>query len=221
MPLQAMPLHRRLQSRSHGHLQASFELTQNLPFRLPWAPLLINGLLLILTGCDETPPTPTPLPGNQPNSMTGVTGTLNTPFITPPVSQPRYGSRQECPFADDEPVIGIVVNGTPLAYVCKAMSRMTTHVVTDQLDGQSFAVTYCDQTNCARVFKSTDSETPVDVRTGGFVSGSMHLMVSGKMYSQPDKSIPLADLDFERSTLAEWMVLHPDSRIFWDSGTSD
>lgn len=171
--------------------------------------VLLSTLTLATTGCEEPVETPTKLP-------MGMNGTLNTPFITPALTNPKYDSRKDCKLSDDEPVIGVVVKEKPIAFSCKALSGMKTHVVTDKLDGQDFAVTYCDQTDCARVLKPKSDKDPMDVKTGGFMSGSMHLMVAGKMYSHLDKSIPLDDIEFQRTTLGEWMKQHPESTVYWN-----
>ena len=184
--------------------------TPKMRLNLVHSAALLMTLTIGTTGCEEPVETPTKLP-------MGMTGTLNTPFITPALTNPKYVSRKDCQLNDNEPVIGIIVKDQPIAFSCKALSGMRTHIVSDTLDKQSFAVTYCDQTDCARVLKPKSENDQIDVKTGGFMSGSMHLMVGGKMYSHLDKSIPLDDIEFQRTTLGEWMNQHPGSRVYCDS----
>lgn len=156
------------------------------------------------TGCEETPQNITPPPPP-------FTGTMTTPFVSPPVTNPHFVARTETGLADDERVVGIVLNAGPRAYPIKALSGMQSHVVFGTSDNEACAVTYCDRTDCVRVFRE---EKPFQIQTGGLVNGEMSLIINGQMYPQSAPAVPISDHPFVVTTLSEWMKTQPSTLIY-------
>lgn len=155
-------------------------------------------------GCDEKPKNITPPPPP-------FTGTMTTPFVSPPVTNPHFVARTEAGLADDDQVVGIILNAGPRAYPIKALSGMQSHIVFGISENEACAVTYCDRTDCVRVFRE---EKPFQIKTGGLVNGEMSLIVNGQMYPQSDPAIPISDHEFVVTTLGEWMGKHPETLVY-------
>ena len=115
---------------------------------------------------------------------------------------------------DDSQVIWVAEGEVSKAYLCLAMSLMTTHVVNDLVGTQPIFVTYCDQTDCARVFLGKEPGIPPALKLGGYMNSEMALRLDEVMYSQSSKSIPLADREFERATWGEWKAAHPSTVVY-------
>ena len=181
-------------------------------------PALTLAVLLhaILTGCHEaTPPDatslntapPTVTPPPNPNGM------VNTPFIVPPLVDPPLIPAAAATLKPDEPVVGVSTGQTHTAWPLNALSNMQSHVVHDTPNTTPLAVTYCDRSDCVRVF-SGQSGQPLQLQTAGFINGEMWLRVDGQMLPQSSPSIPLEDYQFTRTTWQEWATLHPDTTVF-------
>lgn len=129
------------------------------------------------------------------------------------IQNPSLIEAAQAKIADSEQVIGIVVNGQPRAYLLNGMSAMEAHVVHDTIGDQQVTVTYCDKTNCTRLFhRDVD---PDKIQMGGWSGRKMWLMVDGKRYVQDSKQIPLTDFkDYEICSWGEWKKRHPQTKIY-------
>ncbi len=70
-----------------------------------------------------------------------------------PPALPRRASK----IADGDEVIGVVVNGKPRAYWMKALKYPPWHIVNDVVAEVPVTVTFCDRTNCLRVYTDRQS----------------------------------------------------------------
>lgn len=136
----------------------------------------------------------------------------------PSIDSPRFTSAAETPFADDEPVLGVAVNGDARAYPYGILNWH--EVVNDTVGGVPVTITYCPLCDTGLVF-----------RRGGTTFG-----VSGKlyqsclvMYDRADDTLyvqpwgigavgPAVNRILERlpvvkTTLGAWKARHPDTRV--------
>jgi hypothetical protein len=105
---------------------------------------------------------------------------------------------------------------------------MACHVVNDCIDGVPVTVTYCDRTDCARVFTGEGNEA-LDVWTAGYMDGLM-LRYNGRFFLQntgrpvaADGPAPevLPSLPHTRSTWKQWHSAHPDTDIYGTLGRKE
>ena len=115
---------------------------------------------------------------------------------------------------DSTPVIGIEVDGEPMAFVMEKMMDPKAHIVNLNFKHKkSISVTYCYLVDCVRVL-AEDAEDPIPLHVGGLdVDKQMVFLLNGERYSQMSPDLPLADYPFKRTTLGNWKRLHPDTRI--------
>ncbi len=78
----------------------------------------------------------------------------SSPFMWPGVKDPPIVSAGEANLKDDEPIIGIEINGHFRAYRQAGLAGVTGHVVNDLIQETPVTVTYCDRADCARAFTS-------------------------------------------------------------------
>jgi hypothetical protein len=99
---------------------------------------------------------------------------------------------------------------------------MYSHVINDVVANVPVTVTYCDKTDCARVFTDESRGQPLEIDLGGFDRG-MLLRFDGDFYRQQegvtirpnaDDRFPFPTLPFERMTWLVWKKRHPNSRVF-------
>jgi hypothetical protein len=149
-------------------------------------------------------------------------GPLPTPFILPGARQPAVHPAADVQLPDDAPVIGVLVGDRPRAYLVSAMSKMTHHVINDLLADAPVTVTYCDRTDCVRVYTSDTPGSPLAVDLGGWKE-KMMLRVGNCFYwqdsAQPinpevQQAFPYRPLAHERTTWAAWRKKHPSTEVF-------
>ena len=89
-----------------------------------------------------------------------------------------------------------------------------THVINDVVGQVPVTVSYCNRTDCVRVFTTgDDSHQPLDVGVGGFADGKMLLHLAHRNFRQDSREIPLPSLEFERTTWKSWKTAHPDTDV--------
>lgn len=188
----------------------------------PLTVVLIVASVVLLAGVamyidwrrDTQPPIVTEVPNIQPGMLTLA------PFAIPARIRPPTISAAQATLADDDEVIGVVINQHPRAYRLKALLGVQNHVVNDLLDGVPVSVTYCDERNCIRIFTG-DGKEPLKIRSGGYNMG-MILMADGAFYAQATRQplneqaapFPYDAMDFERTTWAKWRATHPTTDVY-------
>src|SRR5262245_54789227 len=90
-----------------------------------------------------------------------------TPFIMPGVIRPPVQPAAAAQLPDDAPVVGVLAGDTPRAYLVSALSKMTQHVINDVLADTPVTVTYCDRTDCVRVYTADTPGAPLAIDLGG------------------------------------------------------
>src|SRR5262245_44762992 len=123
---------------------------------------------------------------------------------------------------DNYPVIGVSIGNQHRAYTLQALFQPDSHVINDWLGDAPVSVTYCDLGDCVRVFTAPGRDRPLDISTAGGTGRRMWLRVGEHRYWQ-DSGLPVdsdlhmpfpyADTKYVRTTLGEWLKLHPDSDV--------
>ena len=107
------------------------------------------------------------------------------------------------------------VDGQPCAFVLDALASKDSHVVNAVINDQAVSVSYCNLSECIRVFGDDSSSQPLSLGVGGLDEDwNMVLMLADNRYGQRSKEIPLQDVEHERTTLGEWKESHPDSLLY-------
>jgi len=119
----------------------------------------------------------------------------------------------EVDLPEETPIIGVIVDGQARAYLPKGMSEPQSHLAHDNIKGQPITVTYCNWTDCARVF-TRGSVSPEEIRMGGFQYGQMQLVIKNKLYDHNSTQLPINEYPMERVTWGEWKAAHPETGIY-------
>ncbi len=180
--------------------------------------------LCFLFGCEQrqTEDALESLTDSQRRALNPMT---NTPFMVEGINSPTFSTASEATLRDDTPIIGVVIDGQARAYPLIRLSAMVDHVVNDQVtteDGKvsPFTVTYCDMTDCVRVFSASDEskDEPMNVSTLGMLDGGLALRWNGVDFKQMDKVPMLQDVPFHRTTWGQWKAEHPESLVYKGRG---
>lgn len=131
-------------------------------------------------------------------------GTVSPPFVAPREGD-DYSSQQ---------VIGFEVGKQPYAVLMNPVREKHLLLITTVLDGNAVVATHNYSLNKTRVFTKANTDSPLDVRLGGweYLRG-LAVLYEDVRYSQFSDKIPLDDLEFEEVTLADWLADHPDSLV--------
>ncbi len=149
----------------------------------------------------------------------------DTPGEIEPIVQPDLVPAKEAKLADDEMMITIEVGGQHQAYWIRDLSQPGSHVVNDMVGGLAISITYCDQTDFARVFSDPETDKPLKLRTAGWMKKQLALQVGSpeNIHLHDDKMIPLDDYPFVRVPFGQWRSEHPDGLVYvggidWEAG---
>jgi hypothetical protein len=155
---------------------------------------------------------------------TGPTPKSFWKFEMPGLRNPRAFSAETSKIPDNDEVIGVVINDKPRAYWLKALKYPPWHIVNDVVVGVPVSVTYCDRTDCTRVYTNGQSSAPLDINLGGLygremvvkVAGSLYLHQSGKPFELGigTPSLPYTNHPWKRTTWKEWRERHPETDVF-------
>jgi hypothetical protein len=88
----------------------------------------------------------------------------------PGISTPRSYPAGQVRVSEDDEVIGITVGAKHRAYLVRALDAITCHVINDLVDRHPVTVTYCNRTDCAKVFKGVVEGVPLAIGIGGWKS---------------------------------------------------
>ena len=141
------------------------------------------------------------------------------------VSEPHAVPATQSVLPEQDEVIGVTVNGKHRAYSVSTLSDITRHVVNDRVGETPIAVTYCDRSNCAKVFRGEANGQSLNVGIGGYLgtraAGSLLLKLAGTRYRQDTgkavgsaESLPLRESEITRTTWRQWRTEHPDSDVY-------
>lgn len=169
-------------------------------------------LLFLVSGCADSKKSASNTP--RPNYIPKDSWESDTPFVLPVQKHPTTVAADATELADDAPVIGVSAGTKHRAYSLKAMTRVTSHVLNDLIDGVPVTVTFCDRTDMSRCFTQTESKWPLELQLGGWKDQKILFKLHDQYYAHDAKDIPLKDYEFEKTTWGEWRQAHPDTDVF-------
>jgi hypothetical protein len=150
-------------------------------------------------------------------------GKLSTPFFVRGLQRPDAQPAASAAVPDEAEVLGVSAGGRHRAYLVTALSRIGSHVVNDVLGDVPVTVTFCDRSQCARVFTGTERSSPLPIDLGGILEDDMLLKSGDGFYHQisgkrtdgrEDAPFPYPSHPFLRTSWKEWKEAHPDTDIF-------
>ena len=131
----------------------------------------------------------------------------------PGLEQPILHDLDEIDLPDSAAIIGIEVDGEACAFVLSRMVDPKTHIVNMTMNQKAISVTYCDLTDCVRVF-SDDSATRIPIHVGGLdTDRSLVLLSQGIRYGHMSSHLPHDDYPFARMNLGDWKRKHPGTKV--------
>ena len=147
-------------------------------------------------------------------------------YEIPGVNRPQTISVHDATakIGDDEQIFGVVVNGKSRAYRVETMRDKLSHIVNDVVGNEAVTVSYCDLSQCVRVYHDAKSAEPLSVSVAGLLDGEMVVMVGGVRYvhktNEPLRPLesppplPFDQLVPVRMSWKEWRTLHPKADIY-------
>ena len=191
-------------------------------------------VILMSVGCREPRATKEEMlkdlsPDMQTIVAPGIGDSLtSTPMLVAGVEEPRMVLPADESLLNEEEVVGVVVHGQARAYPLSRMRGMLEHVVNDVVlgvieQGNALTVTYCDMSDCVRVFAADgDSETvSLQMGTVGLIGGALAVSYQDQHYRQTDEIPGLQSVPFVRTTWAEWRNAHPETLVYAGSSRTD
>lgn len=176
---------------------------------------VLAAALACCSGCaeDEVAPPAPPAPSVETVRLQLSPG--STPFIAPGVRNPEMLLPKDATIlADDDGVVGVIVDDQPRAYAIRALSSMQSHVVNDMIAETPVTISYCDRKDHVRAFTKKGQSEPLDVGVGGWSGDEMLLQLSGQFYRQSSQELGLEDLKFERAAWLAWRTKHPQTKVY-------
>ena len=159
---------------------------------------------------------PSPITGSDPADGSEMSGYLmSTPGSMGAIDR-TFEAVSDSELPDDAVIIALEINGVHYAYPKLRLSDIGAHVATEILGDIPIAVTYCNETECVRVFTGDTGGPRLDVTQEGLDEGKFVILVNGKNFFQDDESIPLQDYAFELVRWSQWKTEHPDGRVLAD-----
>ena len=148
--------------------------------------------------------------GDLMNDMTAEMETPDRDFV----------SVDETELPGDAEVIGIEVNGRSYAFPKRFMMGVGDHIASEVLDGLPVTVTYCNESECVRVFSNRQSSSRIELEQFGLINEGLAVKFQGKVYAQESSDIPLEDYDFTVVSWLEWKAANPSglvlTELVWD-----
>ncbi|MEM9539559.1 MAG: DUF3179 domain-containing protein [Cyanobacteria bacterium P01_E01_bin.42] len=136
----------------------------------------------------------------------------------PSIDDPKFDTAQTTPFAGEETVIGVVINGEAKAYPFGIMNWH--EIVNDTVGGKNITVTYCPL--CDTIVAFDRDKTTFGVSGKLYQSCLvMYDRTDDTLYSQPwamgiigaNVNQNLDRIPAVKTTLEAWLREHPDSKI--------
>ena len=141
---------------------------------------------------------------------------LDGEFETPDRS---FATVQESSLDDQDEVITLIIGEQHYAFPKRWMNGMSEHVVSEIYEDLPIAVTYCNESECVRVFQGMVGGEKMKIMQHGLADGHMVMLVDGIPFLQEAEDIPYSEYPFELMLWGEWKTNHPDglvlTEIFW------
>jgi hypothetical protein len=133
----------------------------------------------------------------------------------------RFAGSADNQIATDKLVIGVVINNEAKAYPIQLIGYH--HQVRDSFGSTPVMITYCTVCRTGRVFSPVVGGRRENFRLVGMdhfnamfedaSTGSWWQQATGAAVAGPLKTMQLVELPSTQLTLAEWLRLHPDSKV--------
>lgn len=198
-------------------------LFYRIPFTSPaklWA-LIVVHLVLYSAGCRPERNWDDMIAELTPEQRRQMEPLYSTPMVSYGVEKPQLVPADQTTLRDSQEVIGVIVQGIPRAYPLDEMSGTREHVVNDHVvdaagDPRAFTVTYCDLTECIRVFEpiATGPSESLEMGTVGLLDGGLELSLGDQSFKQLDNVEQLRDVPHQRMTWERWKAEHPDTLVY-------
>ncbi len=142
-------------------------------------------------------------------------------FLAEGVTTPRPSEPNEARLKDDDEVIGVVAGGVARAYRLARLADRRGHVVNDLIGAVPVSVTYCDLSDCVRVFEGDPGAGPLAIATSGLFDSQMVLRLDGVDFLQHSGEVlrgsgptpRLAPAHWERTTWRAWRDAHAETTL--------
>lgn len=161
---------------------------------------------------------------NKASMARGAPRTLSRRVEMPGLSRPAAVAAGESGMADDEEVIGVVVDGRPRAYRLKALAYPPWHIVNDVIGDRPVTVAHCDVSGCTKAYLGPAGSGPLDVAQAGLVEGEMVVKVGATAYvhrtgrpvgpASGAAALPYPEHEWTRTTWRAWSDRHPATDVF-------
>ena len=173
------------------------------------------SVALLAIGCSKSEPVPVESSNQPPVHQ-------NSPWIVPGRERPPTQTVDEAELPDDARVIGVVADGKARAYWQQPMFNPANHIINDLYGDVPITVTYCDRTDCVRVFTDETRGKPLKVGLMGYENGLLlrldergyHQENGRSMVSDSTETFPYADYPSEVTTWKAWKTAHPGTDVF-------
>jgi hypothetical protein len=129
-----------------------------------------------------------------------------------------FEAASDCELPDDAIIIALEIKGVHYAYPKLRLSDIGGYVASEVLGDIPVAVTYCNETECVRVFTGDTGGDRLDITQEGLDEGKFIILVNGEVFFQEDESIPLPDYAFELVSWSQWKTEHPDGLVLAEYG---
>jgi len=153
----------------------------------------------------HVPPDPASDGTNSGNFLT-ISGEMETPDRS-------FIDVSETELDDHAEIIAIQVGDQHYAFPKIRMDGQGEHIVSELFDGQPLAVTYCNETECVRVFQGPAGGDKLDISQQGLVNGSLSVFVDGVQYIQESPDIPYDEYEFKLTSWGVWKTEHPTGLV--------
>ncbi|MBT4724355.1 MAG: DUF3179 domain-containing protein [Planctomycetaceae bacterium] len=124
-----------------------------------------------------------------------------------------FAAVQEISLDDQEEVITLNIGEQHYAFPKSWMNGMAEHVVSEIYKDLPITVTYCNESECVRVFQGQVGGEKMDIMQHGLADGHMAILVDGVPFLQEAEDIPYDEYPFELMTWGEWKTNHPDGLV--------
>jgi hypothetical protein len=114
---------------------------------------------------------------------------------------------------DQDEVITLNIGDQHYAFPKRWMNGMAEHVVSEIYKDLPIAVTYCNESECVRVFQGLVGGEKMNIMQHGLADGHMAILVDGIPFLQEAEDIPYDEYPFELMTWGEWKTNHPDGLV--------
>jgi hypothetical protein len=165
---------------------------------LAWGVLLVSDQL-----ARQTPET---YPDDEMLEDEFMMGEFETPVRS-------FTTTQETDLKDQEEVIVLKIGAQHFAFPKRWMIGMSEHIVSEIYEDLPIAVTYCNESECVRVFQGAIGEAKIDIMQAGLDAGHMAILVDGQTFLQEADDIPYSEYPFELMSWGDWKTNHPDGLV--------